>query len=79
MLPRESQGFRPIGLSSSPDTPIFPKTLGLFREGQQLGVREGTDQHKEEDEGHDIGHVGHRLQDDTDDPGQGLHCHAHMH
>lgn len=39
----------------------------------------GTDQHEEEDEGHDIGHVRHRLQDDANDPGQRLHSHAHMH
>lgn len=44
-----------------------------------MRVRGGTDQHEEEDESHDIGHVGYRLQDDADDPGQGLHRHAHMH
>lgn len=44
----------------------------------RLGAGEGTDQHEEEDEGHDVGHVGHRLQDDANDPGQGLHRHAQV-
>lgn len=57
---------------------MSPKTHDLFREGEWLGWG-GTDQHEEEDEGQDIRHVRHRLQDDTNDPGQGLHSHAHMH
>lgn len=47
--------------------------------GSRWGLGEGTDQHEEKDEGHDVGHVGHRLQDDADDPGQRFHRHADVH
>lgn len=49
----------------------------IFRERDRLGLG-NTYKHEEEDEGHDVGQVRHRLQDDIDDSGQGLHCHAHM-
>lgn len=72
------QAQRPLLFSIHPLPPV-PSDLGaLVREREQLGVGEGTDQHEEKDEGHDVGHVRHRLQDDTDDPGQRLHRHAHM-
>lgn len=48
----------------------------IFR-GDRLGLGD-THQHEEEDEGHDVGQVRHRLQDDPDDSGQGLHSHAHV-
>ena len=59
--------------------PCNPNDPGPVQGKGVAGVGEGTDQHEEEDEGHDIGHVRHRLQDDADDPGQRLHRHAHMH
>lgn len=71
------QAHRPLCFSRHPSIRNDPRAL--FREGKQLGAGAGTDQHEEEDEDHDIGHVRHRLQDDADDPGEGLHCHAHMH
>lgn len=72
------QAQRPLLFSINPLPPV-PSDLGvLVREREQLGVGESTDQHEEKDEGHDVGHVRHRLQDDTDDPGQRLHRHAHM-
>lgn len=73
MLPRETQSFVLINLSS-PGTLLSPRPQEFYSES-----RSGTDQHDKEDEDPDLGHAGARLQDDTDDPGQGLHRHAHMH
>lgn len=60
-------------------TALIPNGPGSVQGRGAAGDGGGTDQHEEEDEGHDVGHVRHRLQDDTNDPGQGLHRHAHMH
>lgn len=68
-----SKPFAPLGTCPSP----LPYRLYSGKEtGWGLG---DTYQHEEEDEGHDIGQVRQRLQDDPDDSGQGFHRHTHVH
>lgn len=65
---RDPQGFRPKPLAS---LGVHPHLLPYrFHSGKETGWGLGdTDQHEEEDEGHNIGQVRYRLQDDPNDIG----------
>lgn len=64
MLPGTHKDSNP-----SPLHPSLPTALQVLL-GKEIGWGLGdTDQHEEEDEGHNVGQVWHRLQDDPDDLG----------